>query len=253
MSIIRFDPFRDPFRDLDRLTSQLVSGTRTPAPMPMDAWRSADGYHVALDLPGVDPGSTELTVERNSLTVQATRQAMFGEGDQVLTAERPQGSFTRHLILGDDVDAENVRADYSKRRAEPDDPGETDRSAATDRDRTRQARRRPGPAPGERRDQRGIERPSAGHPAARRDRLTQLTPHSAGDPGTSLARRPDAPVPGASARSPAASDDEQGDRVGLLAGSGGFGLAGHPGDAAGSQARCRRSFRAARLGGDTVG
>ena len=79
----------------------------------MDAWRSADGYHVALDLPGVDPDSTELTVERNSLTVQATRQAMFGEGDQVLTAERPQGSFTRHLILGDDVDAENVRADYS--------------------------------------------------------------------------------------------------------------------------------------------
>ena len=34
-----------------------------PAPMPMDAWRSADGYHVALDLPGVDPGSTELTVD----------------------------------------------------------------------------------------------------------------------------------------------------------------------------------------------
>ena len=77
--------------------------------MPMDAWRCADGYHVALDLPGVDPGSTELTVERNSLSVQA----MFGEGDQVLTAERPQGSFTRHLILGDDVDAENVRADYT--------------------------------------------------------------------------------------------------------------------------------------------
>ena len=43
MSSILVDPFRDPFRDLDRLTSQLVSGTRTPAPMPMDAWRSADG------------------------------------------------------------------------------------------------------------------------------------------------------------------------------------------------------------------
>jgi len=113
MSIIRFDPFRDPFRDLDRLASQLVSGTRTPAPMPMDAWRSADGYHIALDLPGVDPASTELTVERNSLTVQATRQAVFGGDDQVLTAERPQGNFSRQLILGDDVDAENVRADYT--------------------------------------------------------------------------------------------------------------------------------------------
>ena len=81
--------------------------------MPMDAWRCADGYHVALDLPGVDPGSTELTVERNSLTVQATRKAVFGGDDQVLTAERPQGSLTRHLILGDGVDAENVRASYS--------------------------------------------------------------------------------------------------------------------------------------------
>ena len=38
---------------------------------------------------------------------------MFGGDDQVLTAERPQGSFTRQLILGDDVDAENVRADYT--------------------------------------------------------------------------------------------------------------------------------------------
>ena len=195
MSIIRFDPFRDPFRDLDRLTSQLVSGTRTPAPMPMDAWRSADGYHVALDLPGVDPGSTELTVERNSLTVQATRQAMFGEGDQVLTAERPQGSFTRHLILGDDVDAENVRADYSNGVLNLTIPVKQTAQPRRIEIGSRQARRRPGPAPGDRRDQRGIERPSAGHPAARRDRLTQLTPHSAGDPGTSSARRPDVRYP----------------------------------------------------------
>lgn len=39
MSILRFDPFRDPFRDMERLTSQMVSGVRTPALMPMDAWK----------------------------------------------------------------------------------------------------------------------------------------------------------------------------------------------------------------------
>ena len=109
MSIMRFDPFRD----LDRLTSQLVSGTRTPALMPMDAWRAGDAYHVALDLPGVDPSSVELTVERNALTVQAQRQAAFAEGEQVLIAERPQGSFTRQLVLGEGVDAEAVKADYT--------------------------------------------------------------------------------------------------------------------------------------------
>lgn len=113
MSILRFDPFRDPFRDLDRITSQLVSGTRTPALMPMDAWRAGDAYHVALDLPGIDPDSIELTVERNALTVQAQRQAPFREGEQVLVAERPQGSFTRQLMLGEGVDAEQVQADYA--------------------------------------------------------------------------------------------------------------------------------------------
>ena len=197
MSSIRFDPFRDPFRDLDRLTSQLVSGTRTPAPMPMDAWRSADGYHVALDLPGVDPGSTELTVERNSLTVQATRQAMFGEGDQVLTAERPQGSFTRHLILGDDVDAENVRADYSngvlnltipvKQTAQP-------RRIEIGHDKDKQGGDRDQPQVIDVTTEASNDPPQA-TPAARRNRLTQLTPHSAGDPGTSSARRPDVRYP----------------------------------------------------------
>ncbi len=48
MSVMRFGPFADPFRSLDRLTSQLMSGTRTP----MGVWQAEDGYHVALDLPG---------------------------------------------------------------------------------------------------------------------------------------------------------------------------------------------------------
>lgn len=109
MSIMRFDPFRD----FDRLTSQLVSGTRTPALMPMDAWRSGDAYNVALDLPGIDPASIELTVERNTLTVQAQRQAPFSEDEQVLIAERPQGSFTRQLVLGEGMDTDEVQADYT--------------------------------------------------------------------------------------------------------------------------------------------
>ena len=73
MSVMRFDPFGDPFRQLDRLTNQLLSGTRTPMWMPMDVWQADDGYHVALDMPGVDPGSVEITTERNVLTIRAAR------------------------------------------------------------------------------------------------------------------------------------------------------------------------------------
>src|SRR3954449_2190907 len=116
MSLMQFGPFGDPFRQMDRLTSQLMSGTRTPMAMPMDVWQSGDGYHVCLDLPGVDPGSVEVTAERNMLTVRAERKPEFSEGDQVLVAERSQGSFTRQLQLGDAVDAQHVQASYARQR-----------------------------------------------------------------------------------------------------------------------------------------
>jgi HSP20 family protein len=112
MSVTRFEPFGDPFRAFDRLTSQLVSGRRTPLGMPMDVWQADDGYHVALDLPGIDPGSVEITCERNVLTIRAERRAEYKEGHNVLLAERPQGSFTRQLQVGDALDTDKVQASY---------------------------------------------------------------------------------------------------------------------------------------------
>jgi HSP20 family protein len=113
MSVLRFDPFGDPFRQVDRLTNQLLSGTRTPLGMPMDVWEADDGFHVSLDLPGVDPSSVDITTERNILTIRAERRPEYQQGHNVLVAERPQGSFTRQLQLGDTVDSENVQATYA--------------------------------------------------------------------------------------------------------------------------------------------
>src|SRR3712207_1900505 len=113
MSVIRFDPFGDPFRQMDRLTNQLLSGTRTPMGMPMDVWQGDEGYHVALDLPGVDPSSVEITSERNVLTIRAERRSEFQQGQNVLVAERPQGRFTRQLQLGESLDTQNVTARYA--------------------------------------------------------------------------------------------------------------------------------------------
>ena len=112
MSVLRFDPFGDPFRQMDRLTNQLLSGTRTPMGMPMDVWQTDDGFHVCLDLPGVDPDSVDITTERNLLTIKAERRAEYQQGQNVLIAERPQGTFTRQLQLGDTVDTENIQASY---------------------------------------------------------------------------------------------------------------------------------------------
>ncbi|MDQ2750735.1 MAG: Hsp20/alpha crystallin family protein [Pseudonocardiales bacterium] len=104
----------DPFRELDRLSQQMLGnlGTSTrPAAMPMDAWRAGEEFVVEFDLPGVDPGSIDLDVERNVLTVRAERPALSGD-DELIAAERPRGVFSRQLILGDNLDVERVQAGY---------------------------------------------------------------------------------------------------------------------------------------------
>ena len=115
MSVFRFfEPFRDPARELDRLMSIAASGTRAPLGMPLDVYRGDDGsYHVQADLPGVDPGSIEVTVDSGTLTIQATRTPTYRESEQVIVAERSEGSFARQLSLGEGVDSENLTAEYA--------------------------------------------------------------------------------------------------------------------------------------------
>ena len=107
--LIRFDPFRE----FDRLTEQLAStATRVPRAFPMDAYRRGDQFIVEFDLPGVEPASIDLTVENNVLSVRSERRFEPREGDEVLVAERPHGTYTRQLFLADTLDSENVHADY---------------------------------------------------------------------------------------------------------------------------------------------
>ncbi len=103
--LMRFDPFRE----LDRLTQGL--GGR-PSVMPMDAFRHADTSTVHFDLPGVDPQSVELTVEKNVLTVRAERSPSWAGDAELIVAERPQGSFTRQLFLAETLDTERIEASY---------------------------------------------------------------------------------------------------------------------------------------------
>jgi HSP20 family protein len=109
MTLMRFDPFRE----LDRLSEQ-VMGSRVPRTMPMEAWRRKDEFSVYVDLPGVDRDDVELTVERNVVSIRAERRPAHDEGDEVIVDERPHGIFTRQLFLGDNLDANNLSADYDR-------------------------------------------------------------------------------------------------------------------------------------------
>jgi HSP20 family protein len=107
--LLRFDPFRD----LDRLTQQLWQQPwGRPSIMPMDAYRNGDRFVVHLDVPGIEPGSLDVTVDQNVLTVTAQRSWQPPETHQVIAAERPTGSFQRQVYLSDGLDTANVEARY---------------------------------------------------------------------------------------------------------------------------------------------
>ena len=109
--LMRFDPFRE----LERLTQQTWGGNGGAGPaMPMDAYRQGDQFLVHFDLPGVDPDSIELTVEKNVLTVGAVRSWTRQEGQEWVVAERPQGTFSRQIFLGDTLDPDRIEAAYDQ-------------------------------------------------------------------------------------------------------------------------------------------
>ena len=104
----------DPFGEFDRLAQNLGNGNafgRRPA-VPMDAYRKGDRFVVQFDMPGIDPGSIDLTVERNVLTLRAERSWLPAEDEEIIVSERPRGSFTRQVFLGETLDTDRLDAKY---------------------------------------------------------------------------------------------------------------------------------------------
>lgn len=105
--MLRFDPLRD----LDRLTRETRERT-TPTVMAFDAVRDEDSVILYFDVPGISADDLEVSVERNELMITATR--MWRDDDkETLVTERPQGSFTRRVMLSDALDTDRLEANLS--------------------------------------------------------------------------------------------------------------------------------------------
>ena len=113
MAIMRWDPFAEVDRMLELMTGRGQNGGQ-PATraMPMDVYRDGDEYVVEMDLPGVDPSSIDVNVERNMLTVEAESRTSHEQADEVVVCERRHMRYRRQLYLGDNVDTDHVRASY---------------------------------------------------------------------------------------------------------------------------------------------
>lgn len=108
--MLRFEPFRE----LDRITEEMLTERRV-RPVAVDAYRRGNEFKVLLDLPGADPGSIDLTVEKDVLTVRATRTPLTAEGDEIQVAERGHGKFSRPPVHRGDRSTSRIRSTTDSR------------------------------------------------------------------------------------------------------------------------------------------
>lgn len=107
MLLTSFDPFAQEF------TRRAFGSADYRRLARMDAIRRENDIELRFDLPGIDPESIDVTVDRGVLTVKASRSDEYTEGEKPFIRERVMGSYTRRLRLSDAVDAEKIEASYT--------------------------------------------------------------------------------------------------------------------------------------------
>lgn len=103
----------DPFQEMDRLFSSFAGNARQSGGMPMDLFRTGDHYVLSMDLPGVDPGTIDVSVEDRTLTIRAERTQRSDSDAQWLVRERPAGTFARQLTVGRGLALDSISASYT--------------------------------------------------------------------------------------------------------------------------------------------
>lgn len=102
----------DPFTELDRLTASILAQRSAPRVMPVDLYRDQNRYVLTADMPGVDPGSVDIDVDGQLLTIRAQRSSGNSEGKKWLAQERSFGSYLRQFSIGEGVDTAGISASY---------------------------------------------------------------------------------------------------------------------------------------------
>jgi len=114
MLLTSYDPFT---REFDRFAQRVFGttngGAQRRSVIPMDSIRRKDEVELRFDLPGIDPESIEVTVDKGVLTVSASRTEEYAEDERPYRRERVMGSFARRVYLSDAVDSEKIDAAYA--------------------------------------------------------------------------------------------------------------------------------------------
>jgi HSP20 family protein len=77
---------------------------------PTDIYETKEAVVMLLDMPGADPDSLDVTLERRELTVSARSMMSAPEGYTPVYVEYREGNYERAFTLSDQVDSEKIDA-----------------------------------------------------------------------------------------------------------------------------------------------
>lgn len=77
-----------------------------------DIYETEDNYFLVMDMPGVNEKSIDITLEKNTLTINGFTDVEAPEGYSLARAEYRIGDYERSFRLTDQIDRENIEASY---------------------------------------------------------------------------------------------------------------------------------------------
>ena len=118
MSTIRYEPWglhrellNEFNRALERSAGDASNGATADWSPAVDIEEYSDKFVLYADVPGIDPATIDVTLEKGVLTVAGSReQAVEQAGVERKRSERATGKFLRRFVLPDTADSEGVSA-----------------------------------------------------------------------------------------------------------------------------------------------
>ena len=119
MALVRYEPWslhRELLNEFNRVFERASgadesSGATADWVPPVDIEEYADRFVIYADVPGIDPASIDVTLEKGVLTLTGAReQRVEQKGVESRRAERASGRFHRRFTLPDTVDSDAVSA-----------------------------------------------------------------------------------------------------------------------------------------------
>ena len=83
--------------------------------MKCDIYEKDGKYNIEMDIPGYDKKDISIEIDNDVLTVTASKEKEENdESKNYIRRERYYGTFSRSFNLGNDVDLENIDAEFAK-------------------------------------------------------------------------------------------------------------------------------------------